>query len=427
MSNNPRGNNQHGTKNYPSDEVLKASLEKYTSYGLTREKKLARLRTDHGLEISVRTLTHLQKQLGVATVRRPMKGRDELEEAVVDLVMKDTNMRQGPSAIKSRLKNKRTFVPRDLVRDIMREIAPMGFAIRFPDNTTVGPVRVPLDSLGPYHEVSADGHEKLDSKALQMGLISLPIYTYREKWSGYILKLEVLPDARKAGALGHVFLDLMSELGGVPIQMTTDMGSEIGWQYALQDSARRIFAPQIDPDVFPTFVTIKSVHNTVSESLWRFLSDNSGKNLKDAVLYGKEQHIFNPQSDFHCDLFYWIFIPLIQEALDEFRTYWNQHTVRPQPEKNMPSGHAPADALEYPEEYGGLPDLLVKVPKEAIEEYRRQLDEEVGTREEWLSWYTAEFAEIAEEAYEEIGSPEMDLDSAWEVFSLMAPVVRDKL
>lgn len=101
-----------------------------------------------------------------------------------------------------------------MVRLVMRELAPEGFDIRYPGNKHTGPHRTALDAVGPFQEVSSDGHEKLDAKALKMGSISLPFYTYREKWSGFILKLVVLPDARKAGALGHVFLDLMSEIKG---------------------------------------------------------------------------------------------------------------------------------------------------------------------------------------------------------------------
>jgi hypothetical protein len=99
----------------------------------------------------------------------------------------------------------------------MRDLAPEGFDIRYPGGRRPKKARVSLWSFGPYHEISADGHEKLNSQALQMGDISLPIYLYRDKWSGVILKLGVIPDARTAAALGHVFLDFISEIGGETI------------------------------------------------------------------------------------------------------------------------------------------------------------------------------------------------------------------
>jgi hypothetical protein len=83
-----------------------------------------------------------------------------------------------------------------------------------------------------------------DFEALWMGDISLPIYGYYDKWSGYLLKLVVLPDSRKAAPMGHVYLDLIAEYGGmhllnsliqttitmqplgIPMQLTTDKGPE---------------------------------------------------------------------------------------------------------------------------------------------------------------------------------------------------------
>src|SRR5271156_2764532 len=36
--------------------------------------------------------------------------------------------------------------------------------------------RVPLDCLGPWHQLHWDGHEKMGSQALDMGGVGLPIY-----------------------------------------------------------------------------------------------------------------------------------------------------------------------------------------------------------------------------------------------------------
>jgi hypothetical protein len=115
------------------------------------------------------------------------------------------------------------------------------------------------------------------------------------------------------------------------------------------------------------------------------------------------------------ELFYWVFVSLIQIELDEFRIWWNQHRVRFQADKNMPSGHIPDDALEHPQFHGGL-KCLIPVPKEALDEIRSYLTEEVGPREAHLSWYSYEFSASAQDAYEAVGSPEISLNTAWDVF-----------
>jgi hypothetical protein len=71
-----------------------------------------------------------------------------------------------------------------------------------------------LSALGPFHEVSSDGHEKLGTQALKMGDISLPIYGWKDKWTAYLLKLNVVPESQTNTAIGHLFLDFVKEIGG---------------------------------------------------------------------------------------------------------------------------------------------------------------------------------------------------------------------
>lgn len=85
----------------------------------------------------------------------------------------------------------------------------------------------------------------------------------------------------------------------------------------------------------------------------------------------------------------------------------------------MPSGHVPDDALEHPHMFGGV-KCLTPIPKEAIDELRTYLTEEVGSRETCLSWYTNEFAAMAAAAYQSIGKPAYSLDTAWPTFSAMS-------
>lgn len=74
--------------------------------------------------------------------------------------------------------------------------------------------RKTLNAIGPLHEVHCDGHEKFSSMALGLGPVGIPIYGMRDKWSGYILSLVAVPNARKAGTIGHLYLDLLEKYGG---------------------------------------------------------------------------------------------------------------------------------------------------------------------------------------------------------------------
>lgn len=54
--------------------------------------------------------------------------------------------------------------------------------------------------------------------------------------------------------------------------------------------------PEIDPDQYAPCVALKSVHNTVIESLWRWFESSFGHILKSLILKGAEDHIFQA----HC-------------------------------------------------------------------------------------------------------------------------------
>ncbi|KAJ7905018.1 hypothetical protein B0H13DRAFT_2233816 [Mycena leptocephala] len=432
---NPTGKNGAGTKNYPPDDELKKSLEDYVRHGLSQEKKLERLAKDHKLSIrsfnnlSLTTkLNEVERRLKIPSVRRTPAAREIVAQAVADEMDKD-----------SKLKDKLIMAPRDEIRCLMHEWNPLGAEHLYPGHKKHKIYRHPLSALGPFHEVSSDGHEKISAQALKMGDVGLPIYGWKDKWTADLLKMNVVPNCRSNAAIGHLFLDFIEEYGGIGLQSTMDKGSELGWLEAIQTVLRcvesffvdpsltcasEIFAPDIDPAVYPAHKSIKSVHNTIIEAFWRWLREKLGISLRDHILRGKNEHIFDPNVAFHKDLFNWIFPPLVQAELDEFRIWWNQHQIRSQPNKNMPSGHVPADALKYPELYGGI-NCFIKVPKETIAELRQFLTEEVGPRSEHLDWVDAEFAALAEAVRKSLGSPQITLTNSWEIFRKMSAFIEN--
>jgi hypothetical protein len=87
----------------------------------------------------------------------------------------------------------------------MRLHHPEGFALREPNAKKVK--HGVLTSLGPHHEWSADGHDKL----MQIGF---PVYGIRDKWSGKWLGLWVLPNNWYQASIAYLYLSLVAELGG---------------------------------------------------------------------------------------------------------------------------------------------------------------------------------------------------------------------
>lgn len=82
---------------------------------------------------------------------------------------------------------------------------PDGFAAREPTAKKVH--RDVLISLGPHHEWSGDGHDKLAA-------IGFPIWGVRDKWSGRWLGLWVIPNNRLKESIAFLYLSLVAEYGG---------------------------------------------------------------------------------------------------------------------------------------------------------------------------------------------------------------------
>ena len=76
-----------------------------------------------------------------------------------------------------------------------------------------GFVRVPLDCLGPWHQLHWDGHEKIGGQALDMGGVSLPIYAGKDQFSTFVPVMQVIPNVCLGNTIGHLFLDMVEDYG----------------------------------------------------------------------------------------------------------------------------------------------------------------------------------------------------------------------
>lgn len=111
--------------------------------------------------------------------------------------------------------------------------------------------------------------------------------------------------------------------------------------------------------------------------------------------------------------------------MDEFCEYWNNHLLRRQDNKQNASGTSPRHAWQAPEDVRvDAQQCYITVDLGWVRELRRQLGGEEG-RKQALSFVSPEFQVMADEAYERIGSPLIDLTNAWTVFTAMVQALQD--
>ncbi|KZV83070.1 hypothetical protein EXIGLDRAFT_729008 [Exidia glandulosa HHB12029] len=415
---NPKGNNQHGDKNYPADDVLHAALVQYAKERLTVQMKLDRLREEYGCEIKPATLHNLQVKFDIKTVRRGQPPREEQAAAILEVVELDHAGFRGVKTTMATLALQGSLLPRDTVREVLRLYAPDKSLGRFPGAKNRRRDRTTLISVGPDEMHHADGWEKLGAQALMMGGVGIPAYGYTDQCSSKRLFIVVVPNDRLQDVIVHVHLDFIQYIGGISITHVVDKGTELGKALAVHGAIRALAAPNLDAERFPPFVQISSFKNTPAEGGWHWLRNFEGYNLHDAITAGRDR--FNALDDIQFCLFYWIWPPIVQKALNEFSETWNIHAIRRQHLKANPSGYTPNHVYAAPRSLG-LQHCKIPVSSEIVAALR---EEQELTREQALGFCSASFDEAARGAYEQIGSPETTRDNAWETFFTMLPVLR---
>ncbi|KAG6905917.1 hypothetical protein DXG01_016947 [Tephrocybe rancida] len=294
--NNPAGRNGSAEKDYPPDEILKASLLQYAKERLTIKERLLRLQTEHDLCIGKTKLVELNNQFKVPSVRKPPEDNVAVW-AILQKVAEDTQQRNGVGTIAILLSNEGMAIPRDFIRHVLSVHAPKGLAARFPGSK--GIVRSQLRAIGPWHQDHQDGHDKLNAQALKMGDVALPIYGVKDQWSSFLKYLVTVPDNRLATTIGHVNLDCIEQYQAVPVTGVMDKGSELVYLFANQTALRTTHAPDIDKELYPPVLQLKSVNNTPIEGLWHWMSKTSGGNFKDLVKDRLQLGIYHPNSALH--------------------------------------------------------------------------------------------------------------------------------
>ncbi|KAJ7059362.1 hypothetical protein C8F01DRAFT_989648 [Mycena amicta] len=407
---NDSGSNQYSNGTRPDDDTLQQILLDFARRELTVTQRLAELGSKHGFFIKKATLTKLNKEFEIPSVRKPPP-LPVATTLVAEHVMQDTNRRHGPVRTKRKIARKHG----DTVRKIQHNLDPEGAELRFPGRKRQQKVRGQLTAVGIMEEVHCDRHEKLGALALRLGGVGFGIYGFRDH-TGKMLHLDVVPNDRNQITVAHIYLDFLEETGEIPIQLTFDGGTETGYMASLQTELR--FLPDLSLLERPANRSLKSTDNIPIESGWKYWLDDEGANIKIALLEVHTNGLFAPGNQIHVHLFQWLWSRIIKNHLNEFKYYFNTTPRRSQKDKLLPTA-APQQVFDNPEEYK-LKRCGTEIPKEVIQHLRERLP---LTREHVMRWVPDAFDEVATLVYEEIGSPALEHSRGWEIYRSMLEVV----
>ncbi|KIM60418.1 hypothetical protein SCLCIDRAFT_16346 [Scleroderma citrinum Foug A] len=244
----------------------------------------------YGMKNCLKSHLHkLNKQFNIPSSRKPPP-EDIATQAILEKVAEDINQENSVNTITACLSMEGMPLPCDFVHSVLVCHAPNGLNAHFP-----GVKGVPCSALvaiGPNHQHHADGFEKLNVQALQMGGI-------KDQWSSFLLHLVVIPNNHLAATIGHVYLDYVEKYQVMPTTFVMDKGTETGLMYSNQEALCTVFAPDIDVHEYPPYLFLRSVHNMPIEGLWHWFTKTHGVNLKLLIQSGQKDGIYHVNKDLH--------------------------------------------------------------------------------------------------------------------------------
>ncbi|KAJ7700669.1 hypothetical protein B0H17DRAFT_856842, partial [Mycena rosella] len=116
----------------------------------------------------------------------------------------------------------------------------------------------------------------------------------------------------------------------------------------------------------PSWMFLPSPRNITVESGWRTLFYTWGINILEFFEPGVIDGFFEPGNIIHEQTSNWIWFPVIQRSLDAFCDQQNNHRIRKQSGKSLPSGETPNQFYSNPTAYGGE-HCLIPIDEEVVD------------------------------------------------------------
>ncbi|KAG1871660.1 hypothetical protein F4604DRAFT_1881097 [Suillus subluteus] len=378
------------------DHKVADLLYEYHRRNISDRKLISKLlQAEHGIKMSEATVARRRRELGLfdshlTAAQLPKVTKRQL---MLDQLADDPSGRCGPRVVKELIVNKTgVMLPHKYIRDQMMLQEPEGFMARQPTSKKLS--WKPLVVLGPHHEWSGDGHNKLTQ-------ISFPIWGIHDVWSGKWLGIWVLPNNRLKDAIAYLYLSLCYQLGGIPIQTTTDCVEH--------------FSPHLSLDELPAHKFLKSVHNTTIKHGWLRLCLQWGDNVK--IFWEAGSDIYDEMDLRQYDLVQWLWPKLIQQKLNQLQEQFNNHHVHKDSSKKLPSGISPNVAFALHDEYQAE-NCLQEVDCEVV----RQLMESIGG-EDLIRFVSVKYENHAQTIFMNLGFKELSFHNVWNIFSAMLPLI----
>jgi hypothetical protein len=173
---------------------------------------------------------------------------------------------------------------RQTVYDILRDIDPEAMTARLQQTCK----RRVFRTYGPNHVWSIDGHDKLTR-------FGITVYGVINAWSRKILGLFVYVTNNNPRHISVYFFNLVSKIGGVPLKVTVDYGTETGDVSFYQSKMSHQFAGITLEEALAQMNHTKSTRNQNIEALWSQMMKQHKNSIIDHIMLAIENGSYNPE------------------------------------------------------------------------------------------------------------------------------------
>ncbi|PPQ94879.1 hypothetical protein CVT25_004622 [Psilocybe cyanescens] len=299
---NPTGKNQHSAPKKDDPDILNAIMRYHKDGVASPSQMVSLLQAELGKSLSESSIKRRRLDLGVHSARSGIQKRllsyQDKTQIVLNQLEKDPSNGQGLSNIKNHIAHDQGIhLLRDDISHIMHTHDPEGFRACEPGAKKIP--RTARNPVGIHERWAGDGHDKLYK-------IGFPIWAVVDNASAKWLNGWVVPSNQMGDIIVYLFLCLVLEYKGIPLQFSTDCGSETTQLYGLVNALREIFFSDCDIAVVRAYEYLRSIHNVAIERSWLRLRVDFGDNAVIEYQKGPPFVNFDAEDPLHLQLSQWL-------------------------------------------------------------------------------------------------------------------------
>ncbi|KAG5278045.1 hypothetical protein AALO_G00094580 [Alosa alosa] len=318
-------------------EAPEELIFKYFAEGHSYKVIMDLLATKHNISLSLRTLKRKLKNAGLSK-RRNYTPVATIRAAIAE-ELKGSGQLLGYRSMCQTLRQKYSFVVRrDDVMHLLRELDPPAVHNRTMRRFT----RRTYHSMGPNEVWHIDGYDKLKP-------FGLAISGCIDGFSRKIMWLKCGKSNSDPSVIALNYMECVAQHGLVPKRLRTDCGTENGLMAALHCTLRSEHTDEFAGATSHMYGA--STSNQRIESWWSNFRKQRGQFWMNLFSDMRERHLFNGSPE-HKSLLRYCFLDVVRKDLDEYKTLWNCHTIRPVRQSQCPSGR-PEAMYNVPHRFNG--------------------------------------------------------------------------